>query len=380
MRTQLGHSGPALIIAYLLARCRLRVSGPALVGTLAATRARADGARMGAGRVGVVYNPTKFADPELLIKAVRRRADAADAVVSWYETTAEDPGGGQAQSALDAGCDLVIACGGDGTISACAATLAGTQTRFALVPTGTGNLLARNLDVPMELRDALDVAFADSVRHIDVLRSETRRFVVMAGLGLDAALISDTSDTLKSRIGWLAYLGGLGTAIRRTPRARFTVTIDDGAPVTRTGIGVIVGNVGNLQGGIALLTAASHDDGALDVIVFAPERARDWLILAARIALRRLHVSSHAAVHQGKRVVITTDRPVPIEYDGEFAGYTESLAVSVMPAALAVCSRPIPVQGGGYLRDSATRLLGRTRRTPNPVEYQPATRAGGHAL
>ena len=164
----------------------------------------------------------------------------------------------------------MLVCGGDGTVAACAGALAGTGVAMALVPFGTGNLLARNLGIPLEMAEALDVAFGPDERTLDVLEAGEQRFVVMAGLGFDAALMRDTDEDLKDRIGWLAYVGGMAKALRRTPRARFTMTIDDGPPETSQAIGVLVGNVGQLQAGITLMPDARPDDGQLDVLVLAP--------------------------------------------------------------------------------------------------------------
>ena len=124
------------------------------------------------------------------------------------------------------GADLLLVAGGDGTVAACAGALVGTGVPMALVPTGTGNLLARNLDIPLELSAALDLAFGDDRRPIDVLEADGTRFVVMAGLGFDAAMIRDTGDQAKSKHGWTAYISGGLRALRRTPHATYTVTVD----------------------------------------------------------------------------------------------------------------------------------------------------------
>ncbi|HET9899031.1 MAG TPA: acylglycerol kinase family protein, partial [Streptosporangiaceae bacterium] len=95
-------------------------------------------------RAAVVVNPTKLDDDEAFRKSVRRAMDdhGWDEPL-WLETTPEDPGRGQAESAVSAGADLVLACGGDGTVTACAEGVTGTGVPLAIIPMGTGNLLAR---------------------------------------------------------------------------------------------------------------------------------------------------------------------------------------------------------------------------------------------
>ena len=228
----------------------------------------------------------------------------------------------------------MLVCGGDGTVAACAAVLAGTGVTMALVPDGTGNLLARNLDIPLELSEALDVAFQGSDRQLDVLDAGDRRFMVMAGLGFDAALIRDTDEQLKGRIGWPAYLAGFVRAIRRHRRTRYQITMDDEAPQHRRAIGVLVGNVGQLEANITLLPDAAPDDGILDLIVLAPRTPLDWPVLAGRILGRRSASGRQADILRGRRVRIAAERPVPFEFDGDYVGERSELDVQVLPGAL----------------------------------------------
>ena len=149
-------------------------------------------------------NPSTVDDPEGLRAELKRRDATSE--IDWLETTEDDPGAGQTRQALAAGADLVLVCGGDGTVAACAGALAGTGVPIGLVPTGTGNLLVRNLGLPLDVPTALDQALGSSRRTIDLLESDGRRFAVMAGLGFDAAMIRDTGEQAKARHGWAAYV------------------------------------------------------------------------------------------------------------------------------------------------------------------------------
>ena len=289
-------------------------------------------------QVAVVVNPVKVSELARLKQEVAERCAGE---VGWWETTEADPGGGQARQALAAGAELVLVCGGDGTTAACAGALAGTGVPMAVVPDGTGNLLARNLGIPRELTASLDVAFGAHQRQIDVLDTGELRYLVMAGLGFDASLIRDTDEELKGRIGWPAYLGGLVRAIRGRRRTRYRITLDDRPAIQRRAIGVLVANVGQLQGGITLLPDARPDDGQLDVIALAPRTAVDWPVLIARILGKRPDSGKQADVWRARRVRVSADRPVPAEFDGDFIGERTELTVEVLAGALSLrCPAP----------------------------------------
>ena len=161
----------------------------------------------------VVVNPAKAVGADLRGALVRLCETQGWAEPLWLETTVEDPGEGQAREALEAGADVVIAAGGDGTVRCVAEVLAGTGIPLGLVPLGTGNLLARNLGV--NITDPVSAAFDvlnGTERTVDVVKAkldhsdDEQVFLVMAGLGYDAAIMADTVDALKDRMGWLAYV------------------------------------------------------------------------------------------------------------------------------------------------------------------------------
>src|SRR5258705_8171559 len=211
-------------------------------------------------RAAVIINPAT-ADVVALRKTMEETLTAAGwSTPMWLETTPEDPGAGMAEAALAAGVQLVAICGGDGTIMACLGTLAGKDVPVALLPLGTGNLLARNLGVPIELADALAVAVRGEDRRIDLGRVGDQPFSVMAGIGFDAAMMADASGGMKKFSGWPAYVVS-GLRHLRDPVMRVQLRIDDNPPMRRPARTVLVGNVGRLQGGPQLLPDAAADHG-----------------------------------------------------------------------------------------------------------------------
>jgi YegS/Rv2252/BmrU family lipid kinase len=310
--------------------------------------------------IAVVFNPATSPDDAPAHKRELLAAlQTAEVKVLWLETTEQDAGQGLTRQALKEGVDLVLAAGGDGTVMACVTALAGSGVPLAVLPLGTGNLLAGYLDLPEDLDGALDIALHGEHRELDVgaLDGGGDRFVLMTGLGFDAAMLRDTDPKLKARIGPLAYvLSGLGQ-LRRRP-ARFRIRLDGQPPITRVGQGLLVANVGRLQGGVTVAPEAKPDDGLLDVVILKTHTPIDWLGLAAQVLLRR---QRHGADQQGqadpsgsprlpletfraRRVEVDCNRRQPLERDGDPAGSTRRLVVQILPRALTLC---VPARAEG---------------------------------
>lgn len=304
-------------------------------------------------RAGIVVNPTKFADlPDL-----RQRVTSTCLANGWgepmfYETTVEDPGQGQAAQAVRDGADIVCSLGGDGTVRNVASALVGTETPLGILPAGTGNLLARNLDLPVALETAVTVALTGRNRRIDVGElvvgaapmddapdesgsPETHYFLVMSGLGMDAQIMAGTNENLKAKVGWPAYmLSGLKHLV--SPEFRISVKVDDELEFRRRARMVIIGNCGRLLGGLVLMPNARVDDGRLDAVIASPKGVVGWVPVATRVATRQRKghpTLDHKVVQQ---VRVRTDRPLPVQIDGDVVGEATEVSATVLPASLTV--------------------------------------------
>jgi YegS/Rv2252/BmrU family lipid kinase len=295
------------------------------------------GSRM---RVAVVFNPvTGGGDTAGRKRDTQEALEGAGVDVLWLETTKEDPGQGLTAKALAEGVDLVMAQGGDGTVMACVTGLAGTEVPLAVLPGGTGNLLATNFDIPSELDEAVEVALKGDRVRLDVAAMDDDRFVVMGGIGFDAAMLRDADPNLKEHLGAVAYvLSGLKHLRRRV--TRFQLRLDDQPPIERAGQGILIGNLGRLQGGLPVMPDAKPDDGLLDVAVLKTHSVLDWLALGTRVLLRRRRKGPQLELFQARRVEIHCDTPQPVERDGDPAGARDHLVVEVVPKALTLCVPP----------------------------------------
>ena len=295
----------------------------------------------GSKRVGVVFNPIKVGDADVFKDRVRVVA-ARDgwSEPKFWETTIEDPGAGQAQEALESGVDLIIAAGGDGTVRIVCDEVARTGVAVGVLPHGTGNLLARNIGIPLNIKDALDVVFSGQDRAIDLATFSTDSgedtvFLVMAGLGMDAAIMTGVDDTLKAKVGWVAYFVSGIKALRFAP-VRVSISVDDGEFVKFRARTIVVGNVGFLQGGIPLLPDAEIDDGLLDVVVLAPKRFLGWLAIVVRVIGRQKRTNKRLDRMTGKKVVIRAEKPTPMQLDGDPVGDGTEITIEVQPGVLLI--------------------------------------------
>ncbi len=282
-------------------------------------------------QIAIVLNPV--ADEEVAQRLVAAVEDRG-LEVTWLETTPDDPGRGQAEAALAAGAELVIACGGDGTVRACVEALAGSDAALAVIPAGTGNLLARNLGIPDDTKEALEIALGSGRRTLDVGICNGERFAIMGGVGLDAAIMHDTGREMKQRFGVAAYVL---TTLRHLRDERFPSHVRADGELVHLGptTTVLVGNLGQIQAGLDIFPDSSPTDGALDGLVARPRTLREWL--AAGWALIWGTETEPVQRFSGREVVIDLVRPTPYELDGEERPPTTALRFGVETTALRVC-------------------------------------------
>jgi diacylglycerol kinase (ATP) len=257
----------------------------------------------------------------------------------WYEVRKSRKAPRRARQAAENGADVIFVWGGDGTVQRCVDAVAGTDAVLAILPAGTANLLAANLQIPRDLPGAVQVGLAGERRRLDTGSVNGEHFAVMAGAGFDARMISDADRGMKDSLGRAAYLY-TGARNLRARRVKARVTVD-GAPFFRGRVScVLVGNVGKLLGGVSAFDGARPDDGRLELGVVTARNPVEWARVLGRVALGQAGNSPFVAVTRGQRIRIRFSRELPYELDGGARAPATRLAIKVRPGSITVCVPP----------------------------------------
>jgi diacylglycerol kinase (ATP) len=241
------------------------------------------------------------------------------------------------KKALDGGADVVLVCGGDGTVRAASQALAGTDAALAVLPSGTANLFASAMNLPDDPAGVVELIRSNERRTLDTGTCNGLTFNIMAGAGFDAAMI-DSADDDKDRLGMVAYLrAGVKQAREREP-FEMRVDVDDEHVFEGPASCVLVGNIGTLKGGVEAFPDASPTDGLLDVAVVTASGLRAWAGLMVSAVRGRQRLTPHADMWSGRSISVRTDAKHRFELDGGVKGRAKKLDFEVVPASLIVCA------------------------------------------
>jgi len=295
-----------------------------------------------AGRTFIVLNPAAGHDPPERLRRLLGGAFAARAApFDIVETRGPGHATQLAAEAARLGYRAVCAVGGDGTIAEVATGLAGSGVPLAIIPRGTANQVAQNLRVPIELEAAVDVAIRGRPTRLDLGRIDGRTFALVAGAGLDAAVMAAATRGLKERWGFGAYIfAAVRKALTASP-IDFEITAD-GEKLYVRAISVMLANVGELFAGflpfgfpLAPRTANSWQDGLLDVVIVAPRNIPELATVLWRAAHRRFTRDQRLIHFQARRISIAAEPGISVQIDGDPAGSTP-VSAAVVPDGVRV--------------------------------------------
>jgi len=283
--------------------------------------------------VGVVVNKGKTFGGGL--KELRRTlADNGHAKPIWYEVAKSRNAGKAVRRAVKDGATLLFVWGGDGMVQRCIDAVRGLDVAIAILPAGTGNLLATDLGIPKDIRKAIDIGLNGERRKLDVGIVNGERFAAMAGTGFDAIMIRETTDAAKKDLGRLAYFRS-GVKAMLAGRVRMRIRVDGATWFKGKASCALVGNIGRITGGVPVFSDASPFDGELDLAVVTAKNFWEWMRVLFDVKL--------VERTRAKKISIKLEKKRRYELDGSMRPKTRRLKIRIEPGAVTVC---VPKVGG----------------------------------
>ena len=254
----------------------------------------------------------------------------------WFEVDKSSRASKRVREALDSGAELLVIWGGDGMVQRCIDVAAGKGVTIAVVPAGTANLLATNLQIPMTIVDAVKVALHGEDRIIDVGMLNDECFAVMGGAGFDGTIMENVSSSAKERFGRIAYVRSSVKAMK-AKRVATDIRVNGEHWFAGPTSCVLVGNVGTVIGGLQVFEDATPGDGLLDLGVVSADGAVQWARVLGRVVTHsEMNHSPFVRSTQAAKIDVRFGKKVPYEIDGGARGKTDRLKIRVRPNAIVI--------------------------------------------
>ncbi len=296
----------------------------------------------------LIYNPAAGPwDVQRALKRVRSHLRRRGWSVALQLT--EKPGDATtlSRAAAQAGCDVVIVAGGDGTVNEAVNGLVGTQTALGVLPVGTGNMWAKQLGIPtytltnpLRLREAADGLIEGPIRLVDVGQVNDHCFLCWAGIGLDAQVTTEMEPRQRrtKRLGMLPYAIAAVLVARDFYGVRTRVSLDGSVVRGRTLL-ILVSNIQQYIGMLNVASEARMDDGLLDVFVFKGLGFQYAVRHLLKIISHRYLQDPQIVYRQARHIEVWTEWAIPVQVDGDPIG-TTPVTLKVVPRALRVLVPP----------------------------------------
>ena len=290
-------------------------------------------------RVLLLVNPAAARHDQLMLRAIRRYLSTSGWHVELAETREEGDAQALAQQGIETGVDVVAVYGGDGTLMQTVPSIVGTSTPVALIPGGTGNLVAGNLRIPRDPMEAAKVITHGAPRPIDLgrlrLADRERYFAVACGAGLDAEVMASTTAEAKRAFGIGAYAARIYQGLQELKGDHYRVTVD-GKVIEMAAVTVIVANCGEIVPPFLRLGhGITFDDGLLDVVLLHADGVLQGVGVLSRLLLG-LTDSPAIQFARGEHIVVESDPIRQVELDGEPAGGDTPFTAVIAPQAIEI--------------------------------------------
>lgn len=284
--------------------------------------------------LGQIYVPKQ--SNEEIIQTIEETLHDAGYTHDIFLSTGRGSSIKAAQEAVAQGFDLIIAAGGDGTINEVVNGMAGASIPMGVLPLGTANSFAAELDIPFDLKEALEIIISGETKKIDLGLANKRYFTIATGIGFDAAAIKEVRPGLKRWFGSFAYLLAVLKTLVTYRFKKLEIEIPELAE-KRIGYFCMICNTRSYAGSYELTANAVIDDGKFDLLIFKGKNASRMLLHLLKLAIGIFSPLKNYDIDYMKvrEVRVKSAKPVPLHVDGEIIGNTP-LVATIQPKALSV--------------------------------------------
>jgi HAD superfamily hydrolase (TIGR01549 family) len=288
-----------------------------------------------------IVNPVSgTGDPQERQTLLKKTATNLGWSGKYIETTKEITALSLAQKEVAAGVKHIVVCGGDGTVMEVLSAVRNTSVTVGIIPLGTGNLLCRNLALPLDIQSAMAVALLGNATQIDVGKANDTVFSIIAGIGLDAQIMKGANREMKNSFGLFAYVISAFKKLH-TPSKQYQVTVDKKKPFVVKAKTIMAANMGKMMGGVEIVPDTHPQNGTLSIGIVKARTVLDWITLTLHAVLGNIDNSQHYEVIEGKHITIKSlSGNAPYECDGNEFPPVEVLTIAIYPKAVTVMVKP----------------------------------------
>ena len=228
--------------------------------------------------------------------------------------------------------DIVVAVGGDGSIHEVAQSLVSTNTKLAIIPMGSGNGLARHLNIPLDVRKAIDLINQSKSKKIDVLDFGDSYGFNVSGIGFDAHIAHEFAHYHKR--GFVSYLKISLTEFLKYKAKKYSIQIDDKEAFEMDAFSISIANSSQFGNNAFIAPNAIIDDGLFELVIISPFRKRDSPALGIKLFTKQIDKSRFLTVYQAKKLTIKAQELFEVHKDGEAVGEYIQITAEIRPLAL----------------------------------------------
>jgi diacylglycerol kinase (ATP) len=229
--------------------------------------------------------------------------------------------------------DIIAVAGGDGSINLMASVLAGSKIPLAIIPFGSANGMAKDLDIPVDIEKSIDILLNNSIKHIDLIKINDRICIHLADVGLNARVVKRFEKDLNR--GLLTYAKHLIGEMFFLKNYIFHI-VHDGKKIRKKGVSITFANASKYGTGAVINPGGQLDDGKFELVLVKPFPRIKLFSIAWKMFSNQLHTSDYVEIFSCKKAVVYSNKKTTLQIDGEVIGKVKEIRLEILAKALRV--------------------------------------------